>query len=128
MSDSMNLVDLVTKDRMVRKVYYRVKYLQKRSIDQNLQGIEEVDEESLTSSWVTSISESQKPLLGKRIQWSWSDEKTIEDKFNSFTKCPQKAIICDIFNTNEQLKEIASRNTMKRCNEKVKTIFKKKTI
>ena len=45
---------------------------------------------------------------------------------NHTRTCPQKAIIISEFEGDPELKEIANRNTMDRCYEKVKNMFKKR--
>ena len=108
---------------MVMKVYKRVKYLQGKNYDFNLSNVDKEDAMSKTSRWVESISSSR---FGGRRSWAPEDEKIIDKAFKSYKSCPQKAIIISEFEGDPELKEIANRNTMDRCYEKVKNIFKKR--
>ena len=124
MSESCNLMSDVHNYQMVRKVYNRVKYLQKKNFEQELEDVEDGQEVS-TSTWVTTVSS---PASGptKRFCWSKQDEGTILDAFSTFDQCPAKKIIFERFQDVDELKDIATRNTIQRCYEKVKTIFKQR--
>ena len=124
MSESCNLMSDVHNYQMVRKVYNRVKYLQKKNFEQELEDVEDGQEVS-TSTWVNTVSS---PASGptKRFCWSKQDEGTILDAFSTFDQCPAKKIIFERFQDVDELKDIATRNTIQRCYEKVKTIFKQR--
>ena len=123
MSESINLVDFVEDHAMVMKVYKRVKYMQGKEYDFNLSNVDKEDAMSKTSRWVESISSSR---FGGRRSWAAEDEKTIDKAFKTHKTCPQKTIIISEFEGDAELQEIAKRNTMDRCYEKVKNLFKKR--
>lgn len=108
---------------MVMKVYKHIKYLQGKDYDFNFSNVDKEDAMSKTSRWVESISSSR---LRGRKSWAPEDEKTIDKAFKAYKTCPQKAIIISEFEGDPELQEIAKRNTMDRCYEKVKNLFKKR--
>ena len=109
-----------------KKVYKRVKYLQTKPNSQNLQSIEVQDSKTKTCNWVASTSFSASSS-SNRTPWCKEDEDTIPAAFEDFDKCPNKATIMETFKNEPTLKELESRNTMQRCYEKVKNLFKRKT-
>ena len=125
LSDSINFVNLLQDDTIMQNVYKRVKYLQTKHLTENLRNIYEKDAKVRPLSWVGSITTSNH---SERIQKQWcqEDEKTIEEEFCSCKSCPGKGVIISAFEDTASLVEIVSRNTIQRCYEKVKTIFKKK--
>ena len=125
-SDSLNFVEHVEDDNMVHKVYKRVKYLQGKPNPQALQSLEVQDSVTKTSTWVASTSFSASSS-SKRMPWAKEDEETIVKAFKDFQKCPSKATITEIFKSDPDRQELEARNTMSRCYEKVKNLFKRKT-
>ena len=119
MSERTNFMEFVNDDSMVRKVLYRVKYLQGKCYKDNLKELDEQESQSRTTSWLTSSSGEKK--RHKRRQWAEEDHKEIEKAFSSY-----KAVIFDEFRSNANLAEIADRNGLERCYEKVKTLFKQR--
>ena len=86
MSESCNLVSDIQDSAMVRKVYNRVKYLQKKNFQQGLDDVEDYQEQS-TSTWVNTLS-SVASGPSKRFCWSKEDENKILEAFAMFQTCP----------------------------------------
>ena len=126
MSESLNLISFVNDPVMVTKVYKRVKYLQGLQMKQGLESLEAVDSKSKTSEWLNLSSETSSKQR-RRFLWAQEDEQVIMKEFMAFQTCPVKAVILDCFRSTPSLKEIAERNGLLRCYEKVKNIFKKRS-
>lgn len=124
MSESLNLISEVHDPAMVRKVYDRVRYLQKKNFQQGLDRVED-DSTQKTSDWVTSVS-SVVSGPSRRFCWSQPDVDMITNSFLKYSNCPLKREIEQIFQGDKALQEIMERNTFNRCYEKVKTIFKQR--
>ena len=124
MSESLNLISEVNDPVMVRKVYDRVRYLQRKNFQK---GLEEVEDGSTgkVSDWVTSVS-SVVSGPSRRFQWRHIDVEIIRKSFLMYATCPLKKEIEKIFQDDKILQEIMQRNTFNRCYEKVKTIFKQR--
>ena len=118
MSESCNLVSDIQDSAMVRKVYNRVKYLQKKNFQQGLDDVEDYQEQS-TSTWVNTLS-SVASGPSKCFCWSKEDENKILEAFAMFQTCPSKKVIYEQIEEVDDLKEIAMRNTIQRVYEKVK--------
>lgn len=50
----------------------------------------------------------------------------ITEAFKAYDNCPLKKVICALFESVEELMDIVERNTINRCYEKVKTIFRQR--
>jgi len=124
MSESINLISDVGDPAKVRKVYERVRYLQKKNFQQ---GLEEVEDGSSakTSDWIGSVS-SVVSGPTKRFNWCQADVAAITKAFSTYTSCPLKKDIEALFQGDKVLRDIMDRNTLSRCYEKVKTIFKQR--
>ena len=124
MSESAQLIDSVDDEMKVKKVYFRVKYLQKREFKGNLERITTEDKPSSTAKWIDDLKSSQGST--RRREWSSQDEEVIEERFRKkFQKCPIKSVIRSLFFQHEDLQEMRERNGMTRCYEKVKNMFKR---
>lgn len=115
MSVSRHLVTEVKDEEVVRKVY-----LQKKHFQQVLDDIPDENEQS-TSNWESSVSSA---VSGPTRRMTWSDVDVITKAFWAYDKCPPKKEIHALFESVDDLIEIAEGNTMTRCYEKVKTIFR----
>ena len=122
MSESINLANHINDLNMVKKVYYRVKYLQRREAPNIVASFKQDDATSRTASWAAASGGSR----SSRMSWAKDDEQTIASAFSAFDKCPGKGMIQSVFNSTPEMQEIRQRNLFKRCYEKVKTIFKQK--
>lgn len=124
MSKGTNFIELANDNGMVRKVLYRVKYLQGKCYKDHLKELDKQDSQSRTTSWLTSSSGEKK--RHQRRQWTEEDHKEIENAFSSYKTYPFKAVIFDEFRSNANLAEIADRNGLERCYETVKTLSKQR--
>ena len=124
MSESVNLVTEVKSQEVVRRVYNRVKYLQKKQFEQGLNDIPD-ENDQLTSNWVSSVCSAVSGPT-RRMKWSTTDVDIISKAFTAYDKCPPRKEIHALFESVEELIDIAERNTMTRCYEKVKTIFRQR--
>lgn len=122
MSDPLSFVTSVDDEGLVKKVMWRVKYLQRRDATPDI--LEEQDSATKTSSWVEEMQ--SKASSSKRRCWCQEDVAVIEREFESLENCPNKEEISCMFQDRQPLAEISQRNTFQRCYEKVKNIFKKK--
>ena len=125
MSESINLTSKTTDELMVKKVYFRVKHLQRSRIPANIAKIPEDKSDSRTQHWVEGSISTGKSST-RRVAWSERDTTAIEEAFAAFDTCPLKSEIQDQFETLPILKEVMKRNTFVRCYDKVKNIFKKR--
>lgn len=129
MSESVNLVEHIGNTKMVHKVYNRVKYLQGKSFQQNLndafQFIDEEEEGSHDMKSTATQSTSQVSGPNRLQPWSRADVQHLERAFAAFDRCPPKETIAATLSKSDVLQEIRDRNTFNRTYEKVKTIFKK---
>ena len=125
MSESADLIEFVDDSHVVNKVYRRVKYLQSKNFEENVNTIPEEEEEK-TSLWVESISKTS-GSSSRRFTWSGEDTAIMEMAFKNFDHCPRKAEMLEVFNSQLVLKDVMKRNTFNRCYEKIKNIFKKRT-
>ena len=123
MAESFNLISDVHDSFMVHKVYNRIKYLQKKNFDEGLRNVD--DQEESTSTWVDTVS-SAVSGPNKRFCWDKKDVDKLLDAFSMFESCPSKKVIFEKIEEVDGLLEIASRNTLQRVYEKVKTIFKQR--
>ena len=123
MSESIHMVEGVNDADMVGKVYRRVKYLQRKLLEENLARVPTADAEEVTSLWTTTSSGGVSGL-SKRIQWSEKDLNIIKNAFADYDQCPKKGEIAHTFQSDTTLREVMTRNTFNRCYEKVKTIFR----
>ena len=124
MSESLNLISEVNDPAMVRKVYDRVRYLQRKNFQQGLEKVEDGSTEK-TSDWVTSVS-SVISGPSRRFSWSHVDVEAITKSFLMYSTCPVKKEIEKVVQGDKILQDIMQRNTFNRCYEKVKTIFKQR--
>ena len=124
MSESMELMPLVSDEKMEKKVYDRVCYLKKKDLPSKLEAIQEVPAEERTQAWVSNENDYSSITSGYRIKWHPDDAEIIENAFKTFQKCPKKSEIEAKFNEDEQLLEIMKQG-FSRCYEKVKNTFKK---
>ena len=124
MSESLNLISDVGGPAKVRKVNERVRYLQKKNFQQ---GLDEVQDGSSakTSDWIASVS-SVVSGPTRRISWCQADVAAITKSFSTYTSCPLKKDIEELFQGDKVLRDIMDRNTLSRCYEKVRTIFKQR--
>lgn len=79
MSESLNLISEVNDPAKVRKVYDRVRYLQRKNFQQGLEKVEHGSTEK-TSDWVTSVS-SVISGPSRRFSWSHVDVEAITRSF-----------------------------------------------
>ena len=128
MKDSFELVTLLSRQRMVRKVYHRIKYLQSVHSQQSLLSFQQEDEdrEVATSSWVEEHNEVQSlpSSRTRREQWPEKDAKLIKHAFSKYDTRPSKKEIETIFLANSDLDEIRKRKGFDRCYNKVKNLFR----
>lgn len=126
MSESSNLAALVDNRDTVKRVYNRVKYLQKKNFEKGLENVEDCSNNDDTSSlWVRSTS-SMVSGPTRRFSWASSDEKTIMKAFEKFESCPLRSSMLEMFTKDQSLNNVMERNTSQRCYEEVKNIFKKR--
>ena len=120
MSESMELMPLLSQPLMVKKVYDRVMYLKKKDIPDKLATMPEMTEE-----WNMKVlaSNSRSSATSSKRKWNSTDELAIREAFSEFNKCPRIGMIEYTFQRNEELTEIMERNGFTRCYEKVKNIF-----
>ena len=124
MSESCNLVSDIRDSVMVRKVYNHVKYLRRKNFEQGVDNVEDYQKQS-TSTWVNTVS-SVASGPSKRFCWSKQDGEKILEAFSMFQDCPSKKVIYNRIEEVDELKKIATRNTIPHLYEKVKTIFKQR--
>lgn len=108
---------------MVGNVYRRVKYLQKKLLEENLARVPTADAQEVTSLWGSSSSGGVSGF-SRQIQWNERHINIIKEAFVDFTQCPKKAEIAQTSDSDNTLPEIINHNTFTRCYEKVNTIFK----
>ena len=126
MSESAHLTSLIEDQEMVKKIYKRVNYLHKKQPSDAVQNINEADRSETTSDWVAvTVFQGESTSL-RRQNWSKEDDEAINSIFSLFKKCPAKGMIKHIFATNQALVEIGSQNSIYRCYNKIKNMFKKK--
>ena len=125
MSESAHLTVLVDDPEMVKKVYKRVKYCQKKQPSDAVRNIDEADRSELTSDWVAETIFQGESSSSRRQNWSKEDDKAINSVFSSFEKCPTKSVIKHLFATDPALMEIGRQNSIDRCYNKIKNMFKK---
>lgn len=118
MSESINLISCIDDPSMVKRVYNRVKYLQRRDFETNLNALPSKDDDK--ESLVTFTSSSS-----KRKSWCRDDELLLENAFKSYQKCPDKKTIEALLDSSVPLRELRDRNSFMRSYEKVKSIFQK---
>ena len=128
MSESMELMPLLSQPPMVKKVYDRVMYLKKKDIPDKLATMPEATSEEMTEEWNMKVlaSNSLSSTSSSIRKWNSTDELAIREAFSEFNKCPKKGMIEYTFQRNEELTEIMERNGFTRCYEKVKNIFRAK--
>ena len=124
MSESVNLLTELENQTMVKRVYNRVKYLQRKHFEEGLEKVSTKQEEG-GSEWVASVSTAVSGPT-RRFEWSEADKKVIAKTFKNFHKVPTKKEIYTLFQTDVKLIDIAERNTIQRCYEKVKTLFRRR--
>lgn len=128
MSESVNLISFTDDGEMVKKVYFRVKHLQRKKFPSNIEKIPEEKDTSRTQLWVEKSCSTGTAKSSTRIAWSEQDTTLIEEAFSAFDTCPKKADIKQKFESCPILKEVMTRNTFNRCYDKVKNIFKKRSV
>lgn len=126
MSESMDLMEEVRNDVIVAKIYNHVKYLQSCAWNTGLQNVPHQETASKTTQWIEDSASLSQGSSGRQWVWSKHDEDVIAKQFEIYNACPRKSTIVNDFNTIEELKDIASRNGLHRCYEKVKNLFKKR--
>lgn len=95
-----------------------------KHFDQGLDDIQDENDQS-TSQWVDSVCSAVSGPT-RRFTWSTIDVDVITEAFKAYDNCPTKKEICALFESVEELMDIAERNTINRCYEKVKTIFRQR--
>ena len=128
MSESVNLISFTDDGEMVKKVYFRVKHLQRKKFPSNIEKIPEEKDTSRTQLWVEKSCSTGTAKSSTRIAWSEQDTTLIEEAFSAFDTCPKKADIKQKFESCPILKEVMTRNIFHRCYDKVKNIFKKRSV
>ena len=126
MSESMELMPLVSQQPMVKKVYDRVMYLKKKDIPEKLATLPEATSEEMMEEWKMKVlaSNSVSSATSSKHKWNSKDVLAIREAFSEFKKCPKKGMIEHTFQRNKELSEIMERNGFIRCYEKVKNIYR----
>ena len=78
------------------------------------------------AEWIEDSASLSQVSSGRRWAWSKHNEDIIYKRFEIYKACPRKSTILNDFNTIEELKDIANRNGLHQCYEKVKNLFKKR--
>ena len=119
-----NLVTEVKDQEAVRRVYNRIKYLQKKHFQKGLDNVQDENDQS-TSDWISSVSTAMSGPT-KHLTWNSINVEVIKKALMAYDKCLPKREIHALFQSVEELIEIAERNTITRCYEMVKTIFRQR--
>ena len=128
MSESMELMPLVSSPQVVKKVYDRVVHLKKCGIQDKLSKIKDVPVQETTASWIQEHHDEIPVSVSSSTKQKWHpvDKDLIAEAFQECKSCPKKKYIQYTFDRNEKLNEISERKGFMRCYEKVKNMFKKK--
>ena len=86
-------------------MYNCVKYLQKKHFQQGLDDIPDENDQS-TSNWVSSVSSAVSGPT-RCLTWNTGNVDVITKAFKAYEKCPPKKEIHAMFESDEELIDIA---------------------
>ena len=128
MKESLRLVVLANENKMVRKVYNRIKYLQSAQTPETLLSLQQENEEPQkdTYTWIEEHHKAQSLHSSRstREQWDEDDVDAIREVFSKYDERPSKKDIERIFIVHAKLDEIRERKGFSRCYNKVKNMFR----
>ena len=118
---------LLTDEKMVRKVFDRVRYLQYKDKSKqplSVNDLPQFEAEEMTRDWIDCAESSTSKTSGRMI---WSEEETeiIVKHFGNFGKLPNKKEIIEAFDNIDELKPLLNTKGLTRCVDKVKNTYKK---
>ena len=126
MAESMELFDHVEDQRTVKKVYNRIRYLQKSSYKKTIAAIQTITRENAVTDWISQHDSLPSSGRSTRQGWNADDEEAVRNAFKNFEERPSKQEIKLTFQKDQRLREIMQRRGgFETCYNKVKNIFRK---
>lgn len=127
MRTEVKLRILLTQEKMVRRVFDRIRYLQHKDKSKqplSVHDLPQFEAEEMAKDWIDSAESSSSKSTG-RMNWSEEETEIILKHFSKFKKPPTKKEITEAFDNIDELKPLLNTRGLSRCLDKVKNTLKK---